>query len=66
MESAIWSLNKNTKQVSRTLLPNNLLSSATTYNHTAQWINPDGSSPPTTLAYDIREVRYIPARQGVY
>ncbi|EDR13981.1 uncharacterized protein LACBIDRAFT_292021 [Laccaria bicolor S238N-H82] len=37
VESAIWSLNKNTKQVS------------------PKWINPDGSSPPTTLAYDIRE-----------
>lgn len=36
VESAIWSLNKNTKQVS------------------PQWINPDGSSPTTTLAYDIR------------
>lgn len=69
-ESAIWSYDALTKELSRTsfhflpVLPFAMHSFVVLestdvsifFLHTAQWINADGSMPDTVIAYDVRAV----------
>jgi hypothetical protein len=69
-ESAIWSFDISTRELSRASFPFTsdvapgvhlfvvleLNSRFDSLLHTAQWINPDGSRPNTVIAYDSRAV----------
>jgi len=62
VESAIWSLDVKTHKLTGICEWNLAWNHFSSFYPLAQWVNADGSTPTTVLAYDIREVTTITNR----